>query len=262
MTVGFSEHDSGRYRVTTPVYEGPLDLLLQLIERAELDITKLALAQVTDQYLEHLRNLPEHIAEEISSFLVIAARLLQIKSEVLLPRPLLREAGEEDQGEALARQLILYQKYRKVANFLDKRQERGLQTFIRLAGPARVQARFDPGELDWAEFLSAARQVYQQSWQDSSMAELSSVVSMPKVTIRQKIALISSLLNQYRKVTFGGMLGESRSRLDIVITFLALLELVKLHLVQIRQERIFGEIEVEPSEQWDPGQELELEFGE
>ena len=73
------------YTVVTSVYEGPLDLLLQLIERAELDITSLALAQVTDQYLEHLRNLSYHSPDEVSAFLVIAARLLQIKSEALLP---------------------------------------------------------------------------------------------------------------------------------------------------------------------------------
>ncbi|HZD57883.1 MAG TPA: segregation/condensation protein A, partial [Anaerolineales bacterium] len=86
------------YKVATPVFQGPLDLLLQLIESARLDITKLALAQVTDQFLEHLRNLEDHRAEEVSFFLVIAAKLVQIKSEVLLPRPPVREEGEEDPG--------------------------------------------------------------------------------------------------------------------------------------------------------------------
>jgi len=75
------------YQVATPVYEGPLDLLLQLIERAELDITKLALAQVTDQYLEHIQKLPELAAEEVSGFLVIAARLIQIKSGSIVASP-------------------------------------------------------------------------------------------------------------------------------------------------------------------------------
>ena len=85
---------SPTYTVTTPVYEGPMDLLLQLIERAELDITRLALAQVTDQYLEHLRNLENRPADEVSAFIVMASRLIQIKSEALLPRPPAREAGE------------------------------------------------------------------------------------------------------------------------------------------------------------------------
>jgi segregation and condensation protein A len=114
MKIGFNPQ-VGDYKVATPVYEGPLDLLLQLIEHAELDITKLALALVTDQYLSRLRDLQERAAEEVSAFLVIAARLLQIKSEALLPRPPVREAGEEDPGEALARQLLAYKRYKEIA---------------------------------------------------------------------------------------------------------------------------------------------------
>ena len=103
------------YSVETPVFQGPLDLLLYLIERAELDITTLALAEVTDQFLDYLQNLPELSVEEVSSFLLVAAKLLQIKSEALLPRPVIREAGEEDPGEALARQLIEYKRYKEIA---------------------------------------------------------------------------------------------------------------------------------------------------
>jgi segregation and condensation protein A len=98
--------DEAAYTVLLPVYEGPLDLLLDLIERAELDITRVSLAQVTDQYLEYLRLIPAHDLADLASFLVVAARLLQIKSEALLPRPPTREPGEEDPGDALARQLM------------------------------------------------------------------------------------------------------------------------------------------------------------
>src|SRR5512139_1228723 len=101
MVFNTANQQISNYTIATPVYEGPLDLLLHLIERAELDITKLSLAKVTDQYLEHLRSMQERRAEEVSAFLVIAARLLQIKSEVLLPRPPTREPGEEDPSEAL-----------------------------------------------------------------------------------------------------------------------------------------------------------------
>ena len=84
-----------RYSVRLPVFEGPLDLLLQLIEREQLDITKVALASVTDQYLEYLEQLPRRPLAELVEFLVIAAKLLQIKSEALLPSPPSREEGEE-----------------------------------------------------------------------------------------------------------------------------------------------------------------------
>ena len=86
------------YTVHTPVYDGPLDLLLNLIEHAELDITSVSLAMVTDQYLAYINGLEQISADEISAFIVIAAKLLQIKSEALLPRPPVREVGEEDTG--------------------------------------------------------------------------------------------------------------------------------------------------------------------
>ena len=107
MNLQVAAHQVEGYQIHTPVFEGPLDLLLQLIERAELNITTLALAQVTDQYLAHLRLMKEQDAAEVSGFLVIAARLLQIKSAALLPRPAIEQAAveEEDSGEALARQL-------------------------------------------------------------------------------------------------------------------------------------------------------------
>src|SRR3990172_100954 len=114
------------YTVRLSVYEGPLDLLLDLIERAELDITKIALAQVTDQYLAHLRQVAQRDIADLASFLVVAGRLLQIKSEALLPRPPEREPGEEDPGDALALQLILYRQFKQVAAALAERVAAGL----------------------------------------------------------------------------------------------------------------------------------------
>ena len=108
------------YSVSTTIFKGPLDLLLTLIERAELDISTLALAQVTDQFLQYLNELESLAVEELSSFLVIAAKLLQIKSEMLLPRPPIREEGEEDPAETLARQLMEYKRYKEVAQILDR----------------------------------------------------------------------------------------------------------------------------------------------
>ncbi|HWQ45830.1 MAG TPA: segregation/condensation protein A, partial [Longilinea sp.] len=131
MNFQVAGHQTEGYQVATEVYEGPLDLLLELIERAELDITRLALAQVTDQYLSYLHLLQERNAAEVSAFMVIAARLIQIKSAALLPRPTLDPSliEEEDPGEALARQLILYKKFKEKAAYLDQRSAQGLRTY-------------------------------------------------------------------------------------------------------------------------------------
>jgi segregation and condensation protein A len=124
------------YTVRTPVYEGPLDLLLDLIERAELDITSVSLATVTDQYLASIKALEQLNADEISAFLVIAAKLLQIKSEALLPRPPSRAPGEEDIGRALVDQLKLYKRYKEIGVWMNERQRAARQFAYVLAGGA------------------------------------------------------------------------------------------------------------------------------
>jgi segregation and condensation protein A len=259
MSVGIITNHTDTYQVSTEVYEGPLDLLLQLIEHAELDITKLALAQVTDQYLERLHNLGEFTTEEVSGFLVIAARLLQIKSEALLPRPPIREPGEEDTGEALAQQLIVYKRYRQIADLLAKREAAGLRTYLRLAPPPKVEGTVDLSGLEVEDLASTARFILNR---DDQRAYLGEVVTAPKVTIREKIELIARFLHHNGRTTFQHMLGRKRSRLDIVVTFLAMLELVKRHFVQANQGRLFGEIEVEAIKSWEEGEDFDLEFGE
>jgi segregation and condensation protein A len=247
------------YTVVTPVYEGPLDLLLQLIERAELDITSLALAQVTDQYLEHLRNISDSSPDEVSAFLVIAARLLQIKSEALLPRPPQREPGEEDPGEALARQLIIYKRFKELANLLAQRESNHYRTFLRQAPPPQLDLGVDLSGLTLDDLLAAAHWIFSQ---EGVISELSSVVPPPRVTIREKIGLIADFLRSYHTGTFDQLLSDRRYRLDVVVTFLALLELVKRRMVLARQEALFGLIAFEPAEAWDEDTSFELEFGE
>jgi segregation and condensation protein A len=259
MPLSITSQPAGTYKVTTPIYQGPLDLLLQLIERAELDITKLALAQITDQYLEHLRDLPEHVAEEVSAFLVIAAKLLQIKSEALLPRQPIREAGEEDPGEVLVQQLRAYKKFKEAAGHLSERENAGLRTYLRLAPPPKIEHKVDMSDLGLEDLLTAARLAFAQA---KDRPELATVVSAPRVTIREKISHIRRFMNSGERVTFTSLLGKTPTRLDVVVTFLALLELIKGHYIRFHQEELFGVITFEPAEAWEDELDIELEFGE
>jgi segregation and condensation protein A len=259
MNLGVATHQARAYSVATPIYEGPLDLLLQLIERAELDITKLSLAQVTDQYLERLRTLQEQAVEEVSAFLVIAARLLQIKSEILLPRPVVREEGEEDPGEALARQLIIYKRFKEIGQMLAGRESAGLRTFLRVAPPLKVEPVLDISGLNLADLLAAAQLIFLES---DRRSPLDSVVAAPRITIREKIGLIARFLRRHGHATFRGLLSRRPTQLDIVVTFLAMLELIKRRMVLVRQEDLFGEIELERSGEWEEDEAFELEFGE
>ncbi len=247
------------YTIATPVYEGPLDLLLQLIERAELDITKLSLALITDQYLDYMHHLPDLSADEVSAFLVIAAKLVQIKSEALLPRPPQREPGEEDPGEALARQLIIYKRYRQIAGILEQRESDGLRTYLRVAPPPKLEGTLDLSGITINDLTLAAEEIFA----NINLADtLRSVVPPARVTIREKISLISDYLHHQKSLSFQSLINHGSSKLEIVVTFLAMLELIKRHLVRVTQENPFGDISLEVSEAWDKFDEIEIEFGE
>jgi segregation and condensation protein A len=249
------------YRVTTPAYEGPLDLLLQLIERAEMDITSLALAQVTNQYLAHLKTIQssELDAAEVSGFLVIAARLVQIKSAALLPRPSLDAVPEEeDPGEALARQLLIYKRYKELAVHLIGREASGLRTHLRVAPPpVKVEARLDLSGMTITDLLQVAREIFLSK---PDLPALSRVVSAPRVTIREKIRSIVDFLRDGGVSTFRKFLLHHGDRLEIVVTFLAMLELIKRQIVEVSQTEMFGEIELHSTGEWDDKEDTQLEF--
>ncbi len=256
MDLKIAAHQTGGYTVQIPVYEGPLDLLLQLIEHAELDITAVALAQVTDQYLTYIHQM-QVPADEISAFLVVAAKLLQIKSEALLPRPPAREPGEEDLGEALAQQLRIYKRFKELAAWLDDRETRHLRTYLRVASPPKVEAHLDLSNITLADLRAAAEEIFAR---EQELAALGTVISAPRITIREKIMLIARHLQLEHDLTFARLLGEKPSRLEVVVTFLALLELVKRYRVAAKQEGLFNEIQIEKLEEWGEDEDFEIEF--
>jgi segregation and condensation protein A len=232
------------YRVNTPVYEGPLDLLLSLIEKAELDITRLALAEVTDQYLTYIQNLEGIRAADISEFLVIAAKLIQIKSAALLPKPPSIEPEEEDPGEALARQLIAYKKFKLASQFLINREELGLRTYLHIAQTPKIEPRLDLSGITLDGLLEAAREILA----GRTNIPLNMVVAAPKVTIRERISRILTLLRTKERTSFFELVGDSSNRLSIVVTFLAMLELVKRHVIEAEQNTLFSDIILQPLE--------------
>jgi segregation and condensation protein A len=259
MVFNTANKQVSNYTIATPVYAGPMDLLLQLIEHSELDITKVSLAQVTDQYLEYIRQLSDLEADEVSAFLVIAAKLLQIKSEALLPRPPEREPGEEDPGEALARQLIAYKRYREIAAILMQREESGFRTYLRVAPPPKLEGNVDLSNVSLADIVTAAQEIYADLNVSDSFRN---VVPSARVTIREKIFLITDSLKESPNLAFRSLISKGHSRLEIVVTFLAMLELIKRHLVRVSQDGLFGDISLEVSEAWDDLDEMETEFGE
>jgi len=250
-------HQITGYKVQTPVYEGPLDLLLSLIERSELNITTISLASVTDQYLSYLQGLEQMKPDEISSFLVIAAKLVQIKSEALLPRPIVREPGEEDPGMELVELLILYKRYKEIAGWLIERQENNLRTYLRVAPPPKVEAKLDLSNLTLERLINAAESAFSKG---NDKIALGTVISAPRITIREKIEFITRTMKNIQRMTFSGLITDRATRIEIVVTFLAMLELIKRYHISAVQNKLFGEIEFEKLGEWKDDEEIEIEF--
>jgi segregation and condensation protein A len=245
------------YTVHTSIYEGPLDLLLDLIERAELDITSVSLASVTDQYLAYIRGLEQLNADEISAFLVIAAKLLQIKSEALLPRPPARAAGEEDVGSSLVDQLKLYKRFKEIGGWMSARQQANLRTYLRVAPPPKVEPKLDLSNITLEKLVSAAEEAFAK---ERNKQPLGVIIAPPRVTIREKIDLITKTMKELGRSNFRGLLNQGASRLEVVVTFLAMLELVKRYRIQARQEGLFSDIELDRMDDWNDEEEIEIEF--
>jgi segregation and condensation protein A len=238
-------HDTQHYQVHLPMFEGPLGLLLHLIEREELDITKVALAQVTDQYLAYLAVLKEVEVEFLTDFLVVAAKLLFIKSQVLLPRPPPSLIGEEEEdiGDQLARQLRAYKQFKTVAQALRQQETDGLRSFIRLAPPPKLEPRLSLGEVTLDDLVAAVRQALSVRPPDPAVSE---VVSPVTVTIGEQMALIRDELTHHRQISFQRLLRQVTTRVEVIVTFLAILELIKQYEIEVRQDVLFGEILISP----------------
>ncbi|WP_129629349.1 segregation and condensation protein A [Candidatus Oscillochloris fontis] len=235
------------YTITLPTFAGPLDLLLRLIERAELDITTIALAQVADQYLLHVRTMEEPDPHALAEFVSMAARLLLIKSRALLPRP--TSAGrttsndEDADAEALARQLREYQHYKQLATILRGWQEEDRRTFLRTAPPVRPDLPPPPSTFTHtvSELITALQRRLQRTL---PLEQPSEVVLPPRRTVADVAATVRQRLARQHWFSFDDLLIEPITRQDLIVAFWAILELLKRRVIVVEQDQTFGMISI------------------
>jgi segregation and condensation protein A len=217
-------------------FQGPLDLLLQLIDKEELDITDVALAEVTEQYFEHLNSLDENKSTEMADFLVVATRLVYLKSRHLLPY-LMPEDVEE--GPSLAEQLKLYKKYAEASKFLASLWERQVLSYQRIEPPQAVEGFVLPHNALPEDLQQAMQLLIKRLEPINPLPE----VAMDKtISLKQRVSGIWESLKRWKEVTFVKIMGGSKNKTDLVVNFLAVLELAKQEKVAIRQESAFGEM--------------------
>lgn len=230
------------YLVELPVFQGPLDLLLHLIEKEELDITEIALAQVTDQYLAYLERMPQREPAELCAFVVVAVRLIWIKSQALLPRSPVAEGDGDETGADLVHQLREYRRFKEVAQQLRQWDAEGRRAFGRLAPSPLPIPR--PEGLENAT-LEALTEALQQRLAELSLQERTVPLAVvPQVTLAEKARQIHAVLQDRDEVLFSVLLVEAPSCEEVVVTLWAVLEMFKRHWITFEQEELFGPITV------------------
>ena len=255
-----SAREQARYVVRLPIFEGPLDLLLHLIEKRQMEITTISLVAVTDQYLEYLH---QWEAEKLplanmAAFVSIAARLLFIKSQSLLPQSNKEEANEEQENavtmaEELQRHLVEYKMAKEVATILRQREESGMQTHGRSGLLAGIEAQlaWTPPTLVNMEVQSLSR-AFQRLLELQARDEENDTNLMPvaRVRVSECIEEVISRLQERPEISLTEVIENERSRLVIIVTFLAVLELWKWQRIDIRQNELLGPIILERGERW------------
>ncbi|CVK17508.1 segregation and condensation protein A [Sporomusa sphaeroides] len=226
------------YTIKLEAFEGPLALLMHLIEKSQIDIYNIPIAEITEQYLYYLKAMEEFDIEVASEFLVMAATLLQIKSHMLLPRPVIAEAADEliDPRQELVDRLIEYRKYKQVAQFLNQLGSERDKYFIR--SPQEFAKQFPlPEGLSLDDLLKAFAALWESVIPDFA------VIAPEEISVKDKMHDIMTLLRSNNgKLEFHKLMIRTGSRSEFIAAFLALLELIRLKQIMIHQEKQFAPI--------------------
>ncbi len=263
--------EQAHYVVRLPSFEGPLDLLLYLIEKRQMEITTISLVAVTDQYLAYLQRWQDPGAglpplANMAAFISIAARLLFIKSQSLLPSMAREGAGGEvenaiSMADELRRHLLEYKVAKEIARYLRQREEEGLQTYGRSDLLASIQAQlaWTPPMLIGVEAQSLTH-AFRHLLERRVKEELNGTALLPpaRVSISDRITEIVTLLNRRPTISLVELIENEHSRLVIIVTFLAVLELWKQERIAVRQDTLFGPVYLERGAYWavEPGAKI------
>jgi segregation and condensation protein A len=239
-------------RVQLEIFEGPLDLLLHLIKKNEVSITDIPIALITEQYLATVELMQTLDLDLAGEFLVMAATLIHIKSRMLLPAGE-EEAEEEEGGDPraeLVRRLLEYQRYKEAAAELEQREVLTRDVFVRASAPIEEAGPREFRDVSVFELLGALKRVI-----DRLPKDFVHEVTLEKVSVREKMALLLDTLRDQSRVVFESLFADVKSRVEIVVTFLAMLELVKVRAIRIYQDDMAGPIVIEAAADMDEAAE-------
>lgn len=250
-------------------FEGPLDLLLHLIEKNKINIYDIPIVEITEQYLDYVNHMDKEDLNVVSEFLVMAATLLDIKARMLLPAEVDEETGEEqDPRSELVARLLEYKKYKYMALVLqDREEDAGLIFYKNPTVPKEVAKYEPPVDLDdLLDGLTLAKlqKIFEQvlKRQEDKIDQVRSnfgVIRKEPVSLEERIVSVMDYARKHRKFRFRQMLEKQTDRLELVVTFLAILELMKIGKISLTQEHLFDDMQIETLEPEGEEERLSLE---
>ena len=232
-------------------FEGPLDLLLHLIDKNKVDIFDIPIVEITNQYMEYLHAMETEDMSVMSEFLVMAATLLDIKARMLLPKEVNEEGEEEDPRQELVERLLEYKMYKYMSYELRDRQMDAEHMLYREQSLPKEVLQYKPpvnldeilGDLNLEKLNAIFQDVMKRS--EDRMDPVRSKfgqVEKEEVDLDQTIAYVEKYISRHHKCNFRSLLNKQKSKMRVVITFLTILEMMKTGKIEVEQDEIFGEI--------------------
>jgi len=233
------------YKLKLDIFEGPLDLLLYLIKKSDIDIKDIPIAAITEQYMKYIDMMRMLDLDVVGDFLVMAATLMQIKSKMLLPvDPILDGAAEEDPRDELVRRLEEYKKFKEAAGLLEEHEANRKNYFSRVIPPEALQRLRDESadvyfDVNLFDLITALTDALQKAPE-----EVIHEIITDEHTVEQKIHEVLHCLLEFPRVTLTEMFSRCRSKVEMIVSFLAILELIRLREIKAVQKRHFSDIEI------------------
>ena len=241
--------ESADYKVSLDIFEGPLDLLLYLIKKDEVDIYDISLERVTTQYLDYIETFKLLNIDLASEFISMAANLMYIKSRTLLPKreqPPEEDAEEDDPRWELIRQLIEYKKFKDAAGFLHRREAEQEDIFAHTAPVEKKPQDEEPLPLAEASIFDLIRAFQNVLKRFDEARDFGDIVD-DRYTVSDKIEYLMTRIEPGQSLSLQSLFEKAGSKVEVIVTFLALLELMKMNQFRARQTGLLGEINIERS---------------
>lgn len=236
------------------VFEGPLDLLLHLIDKNKIDIYDIPIVEITDQYMEYIHSMEKEDLGIMSEFMVMAATLLDIKCKMLLPKEVNEEGEEEDPRAELVQKLLEYKMYKYMSYELKDKMDAAANVYYREADIPKEVLKYkepvDPAELLRGMTLEKLNAIFKSviRRQEDKIDPIRSrfgTIEKEEVSLSEKMLELKEFAEKHKKFSFRALLEKQHSRIQVIVTFLSILELMKMGHIHVDQETLFGEIEIE-----------------